>query len=190
MRHTILHGVLALLCASASAAAQDAASCDDPFAARCWHFEARTHAALEAWNYNASHEELYGIDEGITYGLRDGLLLTASQRVFYVSQRANDTWVLGLTIGVRPRVYQKGRMSVYLEANVGFSDAAIAAPPRGTRFNYLALAGGGALVRLRPRVSGVAGLQWVHLSNASLNGPSRNPDIEAIGLTTGVLLRF
>jgi hypothetical protein len=189
MRHTILHALLLLLCASAPASAQDAAS-DDPFAARGWHFEAHTLAALEAWNYNESHEELYGLTEGITYGLRDGVVLTASQRVCYVSQRANDTWVLALTVGVRPRVYKKGRLSIYVDGAVGISDAAIATPPRGTRFNYLALGGGGAVVRLRPRVSGIAGLQWIHLSNAGLKSPSRNPDIEAIGLTAGLLLRF
>ena len=34
--------------------------------------------ALEAWNYNISHEELAGIATGITYGLREGLVLTGS----------------------------------------------------------------------------------------------------------------
>ena len=44
-------------------------------------------AALEAWNYNPSHEELFGLVQGVTYGLRDGLVLMARQRLYYVSQR-------------------------------------------------------------------------------------------------------
>ena len=36
----------------------------------------------------------------------------------------------------------------------------------------------------------VAGVRWFHLSNASLAGPSRNPDIEALGLHAGILLPF
>ena len=173
MRITILHCLFAVLCVVSSASGQDAALCGEPFAPRCWHFEVQTHAALEAWNYNASHEELYGLEEGITFGLSDGWVLTASQRVYYVSQRANDSWALGLTAGIRRRVYRHARTTAYVEAAVGVSDAAIAAPPRGTRFNYLAVAGGGVLVRARPRVDVVIGLQWVHLSNASLKGCAR-----------------
>jgi hypothetical protein len=189
IRTTILQplaslGTLLLLSCS-SAAAQE-----DPFAARRWHFETGLHAAVEAWNYNVSHEELYGLNEGITYGVKDGVLLTANQRIHYVSQRANDTWLLGLTFGVRGRVYHRGRLHVYIQGDAGVSDAAIAAPPRGTRFNYLALGSSGVLVHLRTGMFALAGLQWIHVSNNSLKGPGRNPDIEAIGPTLGLAWRF
>jgi len=193
MRHTITRGALAagaLLLVAAGARAQTATEASDPFARGRWHVQSAIHAALEAWNYNGSHEELYGISEGLTYGLRNGLVLTLNQRVYYVSQRANDTWLLGLTFGIRGRVYRRGRASVFLEGNVGISDAAIAAPPRGTRFNYLALGSGGVLVRVKPRVYLVAALQLIHISNNGLKSPSRNPDIEAIGPNVGLLMGF
>lgn len=193
MRLTIPHAVflvLALTWDAAPALAQPAAPRDDPFAARRWHFEVQAQAAVEAWNYNLSHEELYGVQEGVTYGLRDGLVLVATQRISYVSQRANDSWLLGITAGLRGRVYRRGRASVFLEIQVGVSEAAIAAPPRGTRFNYLATGAGGVVVGLRSRASVIASLQWTHVSNNSLKGPNRNPDIEAIGPTIGVLLGF
>jgi hypothetical protein len=193
MRHTILQRVLAtcvlLLVSGASARAQ-APLPDDPFADDRWHFQTALHGALETWNYNVSHEELYGISQGLTYGLRDGLALTLDQRIYYVSQRANDSWLLGLTFGFRQRVYRRGRLTGFLEGNVGISDAAIAAPPRGTRFNYLAMGSGGALVRLRPRVQLLAGLQWIHVSNWGIRGRSRNPDTEAVGPHLGVLIGF
>ncbi len=141
---------------------------------------------MEAWNYNTSHEELYGLLQGVTYGLSNGLVLTARQRLYYVSQRANDTRVLGLTAGLRVRVYQQGRASGFVQVDVGVSDSPIAVPQRGTRFNYLALGGAGLTVRLTPRVRMVATLELVHLSNASLEGPDRNPDIEAIGPSIGL----
>ena len=72
----------------------------------------------------------------------------------------------------------------------GISDTAIATPPRGTRFNYLAIGSAGTLVRLRPRVYLLSHMQVTHLSNASLKGPSRNPDIEAVGVSIGLLLGF
>ena len=100
----------------------------DPFAAKRWHAEFALSASLEAWNYNVSHEELYGLLEGVTYGLRDGLVLTLRQRTYYVSQRLNDTFVLGVTTGLRARVYRRGRASAFVQGEVGVSDAAIAAP--------------------------------------------------------------
>jgi hypothetical protein len=195
MRHTIsqraaLAGALLLLICSLAGAQEQPARTDDPFVARRWHFEAGLHGALEAWNYNVSHEELYGVAEGLTYGLKDGVVLTFNQHVYYVSQRANDSWLLGLTAGIRGRVYQRGGSSAFVEASLGISDAAIAAPPRGTRFNYLAMGSGGVLVRVRPRVHALVALQWMHLSNNSLKGPGRNPDIETLGPRVGVVIGF
>jgi hypothetical protein len=160
----------------------------DPFAASRWHAEFVAQAALEAWNYNPSHEEIYGLVQGITYGLRDGLVLTARQRLYYLSQRLNDSRVLGLTAGLRVRVHRQQRVSSFLQFDLGISDAAIAVPPRGTRFNYIALGGGGVLVSLKPRVHLIATLELMHISNAGLKGPDRNPDIEAIGPSLGLVI--
>jgi hypothetical protein len=160
----------------------------DPFAEGRWHVEFVAQAALEAWNYNTSHEEIYGLVQGITYGLRDGLVLTARQRLYYLSQRLNDSRVLGLTTGLRIRVYRRERVSGFLQFDFGISDAAVAVPPRGTRFNYLALGGGGVLIPLNSRVHLIATLELMHISNAGLKGPDRNPDIEAIGPSLGLVI--
>jgi hypothetical protein len=52
------------------------------------------------------------------------------------------------------------------------------------------MGGAGALIGLRPRLHLVTTLQLIHLSNASVKGPTRNPDIEAIGPSVGLLIRF
>jgi len=179
-----------LVCAAPSSFAQTVAETDRTFEAGRWHAEFATTAALEAWNYNISHEQLYGLTEGITYGLRDGLVLTATQRIFYVSQQSNDAWVLSLTAGLRRRVYQGRRLSAFLEFAAGIGDTSIATPPRGTRFNYLVMGSAGTLTKLKARLHLVSGVQVTHLSNASLKGPSRNPDIEAVGLSVGLLVGF
>ena len=190
MRPTILHAVLLLALSAVPAHAQTAPGPTDPFAAHRWHVEAEAVAALEVANYNANHEEMYGLGESVTYGLTDGLVLRAGQRFFYVSQRAEDAVLLGLTIGVRSRIWQRGRVIAFLQGDVGISYTAIAAPPRGTRFNYLAIGGGGMMVRVHPRAHLVSTLQFIHLSNASLKGASRNPDIEALGPSLGILFSF
>jgi hypothetical protein len=178
----------AILLTSAPCFAQHAS--DDAFAAGRWHAEFAATGALEAWNYNISREQLLGLTEGVTYGLRDGLALTATQRIIYVSQQANDAWVLSLTAGLRRRVYERRRVSMFLEFAAGISDTAIATPPRGTRFNYLVLGSAGTLTQLRPKLHLLSSMQVTHLSNASLKGPSRNPDIEAIGVTLGLVVGF
>ena len=190
MRPTILHATLLLALSAVPAHAQPAPGAADPFAAHRWHFETEAVAALEVWNYNGSHEELYGLNESVTYGLKDGLVLRAGQRFAYVSQRAEDAVLLGLTIGMRGRVWQRGRVSAFLQGDLGISHTAVATPPRGTRFNYLAIGGGGVMVRVRPRAHVVSTLQLIHISNASLEGAGRNPDIEALGPSIGLLLRF
>jgi hypothetical protein len=191
MRVTILHAIL-LLAFAVPARAQpgDPPRQPDPFARGAWHFETAAIAALEAWNYNISHEELYGLDQGVTYGWRDGLAIRMQQRLIYVSQRAQDAVVLGVTIGVRTRVIERGRWSAFVQGDVGISHTALATPPRGTRFNYLAIGGGGAMVRVHPRVHLVSTLQLIHISNNGIKGASRNPDIEAIGPSLGLLIRF
>jgi hypothetical protein len=46
------------------------------------------------------------------------------------------------------------------------------------------------MLRLNGRAQMVTALQLTHVSNASLKGPGRNPDIEAIGLSLGLNLHF
>jgi hypothetical protein len=145
---------------------------------------------VEAWNYNISHEELFGGFAGATYALRDGLALTASIPLHYVSQRGVDGWILGATFGVRGRVFRWRAASVFLGFEVGVSEADTFVPPRGTRFNYLALGSAGAMVRVRRSIHILGAFKWIHVSNNGLAGRNRNPDIEAVGPQLGVLIGF
>ena len=163
---------------------------DDPFARRGWYLQLAAHGALETWNYNISHEEVYGLEAGLTYGLGKGVALKAAWPLYYVSQRGTNAYLLGTTIGVRGRIYQRGRMSVFLEGEVGVSEADTFVPPRGTRFNYLALGGVGCTTRVGPGLHLLSGLKLMHLSNNGLAGRDRNPDIEAVGPYTALLLKF
>jgi Lipid A 3-O-deacylase (PagL) len=200
MRATISHvfafsgGVffllLALHPAGARAQTQAPPAATDPFADRSWHLELALHSGVEAWNYNRSREEMYGLSAGLTYGLINGLVFTARAPLYYVSQRGTDAMLFGTSIGVRGRVYRHRRVSLFLEIDVGISEADIATPPRGTRFNYLALGGAGATITVRNGLHLLASMRWAHVSNGGLAGRDRNPDIEMIGLQVGVLVGF
>jgi hypothetical protein len=190
-RAVFIAAALAAVLLPAIARAQPAGlAAADAFSRRGWHLELTVHAASETWNYNISHETLVGVSAGITYGLRDGLVLTAAGPLYYVDQRGADAYLLGATFGIRQRVYRARRMSAFVEFDVGVSKADSITPPRGTQFNYLAVGAAGATVRLRPGLRLLASLRWIHVSNNSLAGASRNPDIEAIGPQVGVLIAF
>jgi opacity protein-like surface antigen len=189
----LLAGAMLAAAWSHTASAQRAApppSADDPFARRGWHLELGGRGALEAWNYNISHEELFGIAPGLTYGLRNGLVLTLSWPLTYVSQRGVDAYVMGATFGVRERIYRRRRWSLFLGGELGVSEADTIVPPRGTRFNYLAQGTVGATVRLARGLHALAGIELTHVSNGGHAGRNRNPDIEAIGPRVGVLMGF
>lgn len=176
--------------AAAGAQPQDAGPADDPFARRAWTLELGAHGALETWNYNVSHEEMLAQYAGFTYGLGKGVTLKVGSPLYRVWQRGTDAYLMGLTWGVRARALRRPRWSLYWEFEVGFSEADTFVPPGGTRFNYLALGGGGAALRLGPGLYTLAGLRWVHVSNNGLAGRSRNPDIEAVGPSLSVLMAF
>lgn len=162
----------------------------DPFADRGWHLELALHGALETWNYNTSREELSGLSAGFTYGLTDGLVLTARAPLYYVGQRGKDALLFGAIAGVRSRVFGGPRASLFVEFDIGISEADTITPPRGTRVNYLALGGAGGTFALGRRLHLLGVIRWVHVSNGGREGRSRNPDIEAVGPQIGVLIPF
>ena len=196
MRRRLAHAsrapaaLFTLLLISAVTSAQSPQVPEDPLARRGWHLELTSHGAIETWNYNISHENVLGLFAGVTYGIREGLAIKVASPLYYVWQRGTDAYLFGLTWGVRGRLVRKPRWSAFWEFEVGVSEADTCVPPRGTRFNYLAIGGGGLTIRLRPGVQALGGLRWVHVSNNSLAGRDRNPDIEAIGPTIGVLFGF
>jgi hypothetical protein len=163
---------------------------DDPFSRRSWNLELSGHGGLETWNYNVSHEEMTAFVPGITYGLGKGVVLKMASPFYRVWQRGTDAYLLGVTAGARSRVLRMPRGSVFWELEAGISESDTHVPPGGTRFNYLVLGGAGITIRVRRGVYALAGLRWVHVSNNGLAGRSRNPDIEAVGPTLGVLIGF
>ncbi len=169
----------------------DATTTDDPFAKRQLHFEIAADAAFEAWNFNDSHEDLFGATAGVSYGLGHGLAFKADQRTRYVAQRGPNSLLMGVTMGLRIRLRQGARVTAFIEMGVGASYATVATPPNGTRFNWLAIGGPGMLLRLTPRMQLTGTVMVTHVSNGNITGVlGRNPDTEAIGPAVGLLIGF
>lgn len=172
------------------ASAQTERQADDPFARGAWNFQLAAHAAFEIWNYNGNHEEMYGFVPGVSYGLSDAVAAVVTLPMYYVDQRGVNAMFQGVTFGLRSRLYRRGRGALYFDFDVGVSYADTYTPPRGTRFNYLALGTLGTMIRVKRGMDLMTGVRLIHVSNNGLAGRDRNPDIEALGLQIGVLRRF
>ena len=93
---------------------------------------------------------MFGEFAGFTYGIREGLAVKVATPLYYVWQRGTDGYLFGVTGGLRGRLVKKPRWSAFWEFELGVSEADTYVPPRGTRFNYLAIGGGGMTVRSAP----------------------------------------
>lgn len=186
-----LAACLVLFAFATSTSAQDSTlPSDDLFAESAWHLELGAHGAIEAWNFNFSHEYMFAGTVGVSYGLRRNLALVISAPVYFVAQRGPDAWLFGGTCGVRWRALGRRRVAVFIEGELGISRAQVPTPPRGTQFNYLVLAAGGITMRLARGTHLLTGIKWVHVSNNQLAGRDRNPDIEAVGPRISVIREF
>ncbi len=145
----------------------------------------------EAWNFNGNTEALIDGSAGVWWTFLRGSMLVVefhATRVFQESSR--NAFVHALTPVLRFRIWERPDWHVFTDLGPGISWSDTAVPPRGTRFNYLALAGGGVMRRVGRQTRAIASFRWLHLSNASLEGRSRNPDIEALGGYAGVSIAF
>ena len=191
--------VLLLLGTSWPAAAQETTrsprdACAEPrrlLATGCRALELSGLYFVEAWDLNGRpRDSLEGGTAAVSLGFRDGWGAVIELVGMRVAQRPPSALVGGLSGLLRKRLAERDHMTFFVEGGVGASYATVEVPDRGTRFNYLLQAGGGATRRLGRRASVMLNLRLFHLSNNSLNGPDHNPDIEALGGHAGILVWF
>ena len=108
----------------------------------------------------------------------------------YHEQQTATAFLNGLVPSVRFRLFSRKDFTLFLDAGAGVSWSDTTTPPRGTRFNFLLIVSSGFMYKLTPQIYAVASARLLHLSNASLMGRDRNPDIEALGGTFGIYFGF
>ena len=141
----------------------------------------------EAWNLNDRREWLVDGTAGVWWSFADRAMLVTefhAARVFQAPSRA--AYINGFTPLLRWRLFQPRSWTVFVDVGPGISWSDTAVPPRGTRFNYLLLAGTGVSRRIGRQTHAVAGFRWIHVSNNGRDGRGRNPDIEALGGYGGI----
>lgn len=139
----------------------------------------------EAWDYNESKESLAGAIVGAHRRVWKALSVRAEGVLLRVAQAETKGWLRGFTLGTRTH-FGVARIQPFMDLGVGMSDATTPIPPRGTRVNFLAVAGGGVQVHMRERISLNVSARWLHVSNNGREGHGRNPDIQALGAVIGI----
>jgi hypothetical protein len=145
----------------------------------------------EAWNSNGSRESVADGTLGVWWAFASRATLVVefhATRVFQESPR--DAFVTGIAPVVRIKALDRGQWDMFAEFGIGgmWSDTAV--PARGTRFNYLGIAGLGLSRALGEQTSLTTGVRWWHLSNNGLEGRDHNPDIQALGGYVALTIAF
>ena len=158
----------------------------DPVGRDSWHLELTGTFFRESWDMNLSREELVGGAISVNRHMTSNWTVGVETTLFHVNQEsAADVFVPVLSVMLRWSAFRVGETSVFFEGGGGVSYASGAVPNGGTRLNLVSQTGVGIARALTPRIALVGGLRWLHLSNNSLNGRDRNPDIQALGLDVG-----
>jgi hypothetical protein len=178
------------LAAPCSPPYEASATCATPSTAFGRSLELTASHFVESWNFNGSREVLSGGAAAVPFIERRRWSALVEVRFMRVGQRSKDAYVGGVSALARRIVRQRGRKTVFIEGGLGASYGTVPVPDRGTRFNYLVQAGVGGMFSVSPRVDLVADVRVLHLSNLSLAGRNRNPDIQALGGQLGVVMRF
>lgn len=149
-----------------------------------WQVDVGAITLVEAWDLNEQRESLTGVVAGLERRVWRTLGLRGEGWILRAFQDGDDAWVAGFGIGPRWR-WGTGNVRPFVDLGAGLSHATAMVPPRGTKFNFVAQAGGGVQVGLgRVRVD--LGARWLHLSNNGREGRASNPDIQALGAVVAI----
>jgi hypothetical protein len=145
----------------------------------------------EAWNFNGNYEWIGDGSFAMWWAFKQGHALVVEFHAFGVHQaRPRAAFVNGIMPIYRVRLFEGEKTSMFVELGAGVSWSDTDVPPRGTKFNYLIVTSAGLTHKLNDQIYAIASARVLHLSNASLMGPNRNPDIEAVGGYFGMFVGF
>ena len=124
------------------------------------------------------------------YYLLDNFSINAELGGFYNSQWGPDARITEGDLLLRHHLFHSGRFSLFIDGVAGISYADHRTPAIGTYYNYILEFGVGSTFQLYENVHLIGGVRYFHLSNAYLEGPDRNPSINATQGYVGLLFKF
>jgi len=155
-------------------------------ATQTWAVELTGGFFVESWDMNQFREQLAGATVGLYRQLSPRWAIGFEAQMLHVNQTpASNVLMPALSLMLRWTALEVGETSVFFEGGAGPAYASGRVPTHGTQFNIVTQTGVGLSRRIVSRVDMLGGARWLHLSNNSLDGRWRNPDIQALGLYIG-----
>jgi len=105
----------------------------------------------------------------------------------------DDSAGIGFNLLARWHLLKNGdeTLALYIEGGAGLAQFNHRTPgPEGTHFNFTPQAGVGVKWKCADRIGIIAGVRYLHISNANIDGGDRNPGIDAIGGYGGITIDF
>ena len=162
----------------------------DPFARNTVGIEFGAGLLGEAWNLNADREWLIDGTASAWWAFASGRALVVEFHNIRIVQTGSNAFMQGFSPLFRWRMRERGSWRLYAEFGPGISWSDRVTPPRGTKFNYLIQGGFGVQRRLGAATHLLTSFRVLHVSNSGREGRQRNPDIEALGIQTGLMVAF
>jgi len=98
---------------------------------------------------------------------------------------------LGLNLLANVHLYKTERFTFFLAGGLGVAKFLRRVPaPDGTHFNFTTHGSLGVKLRLSDGMYFLAAAQYMHMSNANIDGPDRNPSFDGFGGYGGLTIRF
>ncbi len=105
-------------------------------------------------------------------------------------QPERDVTSFGGNFILRTHLIVRQNWSIYADVLPGVLESSHRIPPSGTDFNFTIETGFGFTTHLWDRTDLLAGVRYLHLSNARLEGSDRNPSLNAIEGYVGLLFKL
>lgn len=135
--------------------------------------------------------ETYGSQTlGLGYVYADNFALNAEFTGLEATQDGPNVLAGGGDLLLRNHMIRGKGWSLFSDVGLGLMEANHRLPEGGTHFNFTTQAGLGLTFQLSERVDLLSGVRYFHLSNARMQGPARNPSINAIEEYVGLIYHF
>lgn len=137
--------------------------------------------------------EVYSGHVGIGYFLFDDFSISLDALGGYIKIEeghfSSETFY-GLDLLMRHHVWKNKNWSFYIDGGAGLQKSSDPFPVGGTHSNFRPQAGVGLSLGLTPKTLLMAGVRWLHISNASRKGVDRNPGYDSALVYAGVMIPF
>ena len=151
-----------------------------------WYVEMGGAFFLEAWDLNEHREQLVGGKVLLARDMGPNRAIGVQTALLHVvPSPGQNAFLPTWSFVLRQNLIRFSSFSILAEGSGGLSYASTQIPKLGTRFNFVSQVGLGLQSHQSANGQFITGFHWLHVSNNSLNGSSRNPDIQAIGIYLG-----